>query len=177
MAQSKFLELMNTIQGLLQGLGSSQNTDDVPLVGNTQAPTPKFGRRGYGRQEKKDHLKGKIGDMTLEADGDDAPGMLQSDAHTLTNAYARRKGIDFLFKTLEMQRDKELKRGENPGGGNGGNGGNNSPETDDQTQTPPRKTITKPWIQRFREDFPFPTKLPPALEPFLKKCPDGPGCF
>lgn len=173
MADGKFLDLLNAIRDLFEGLGSSTSTDDVPLVGNTQAPTPKFGRRGYGRQEKKDHLKGKIGDMSLEADGNDAPGMFQSGANTMTGFYMGRKGIDFAFKTLEMQRDKELKRGENPGGGNGGNGGNNSPETDDQTQTPPRKTIKKPWFKIFREKYPFPTKLPPALEPFLKNCPDG----
>ena len=140
MADGKFLDLLNAIRDLFEGLGSSTSTDDVPLIGNTQAPTPKFGRRGYGRQEKKDHLKGKIGDMTLEADGDDAPGMLQSDAHTLTNAYARRKGIDFLFKTLEMQRDKELRKDEKPGGGNdGGNGagnGNDSSNGGDNNELP-----------------------------------------
>ena len=173
MADGSFLDFLNTIRDLFEGLGSSTSTDDVPFVGDTQVPAPKFGRRGHGRQEKKDHMKGKIGDMTLEADGQNAPEMFQSGANTMTGFYMGRKGIDFAFKTLEMQRDKELKRGENPGGGNGGNGGNNNPETDDQTQTPPRKTITKPWIQRFREKFPFPTKLPPALEPFLKKCPDG----
>jgi hypothetical protein len=108
MADGSFLDFLNMIQGLLQGLGSSQSKDDVPLVGDTQAPTPGFGRQGYRCGEKKDHLKGKIGDMTLEAYGNDAPGMLQSEANTLTNAYARRKGVDFLFKTLEMQRDKEF---------------------------------------------------------------------
>ena len=167
MADGSFLDFLNTIRDLRKGLGSSTSTDDVPLVGDTQAPAPKFGRRGYGRQEKKDHMKGKIGDMTLEADGQNAPEMFQSGANTMTGFYMGRKGIDFAFKTLEMQRDKELKRGENPGGGN------KEPETDDQKTEPSVKTITKPWFKIFREKYPFPTKLPPALEPFLKNCPDG----
>ncbi len=176
MANGKFLDLLNAIRDLFEGLGSSTSTDDVPLVGNTQAPTPKFGRRGYGRQEKKDHMKGKIGDMTLEADGNDAPGMFQSGANTMTGFYMGRKGIDFAFKTLEMQRDKELKRGENPGGGNdGGNGagnGNDSSNGGDNNELP-KKTKKVPWPKWFHRKFPFPTKLPPTLAPFLKNCPDG----
>ncbi len=174
MADGKFLDLLNAIRDLFEGLGSSTSTDDVPLVGNTQAPTPKFGRRGYGRQEKKDHMKGKIGDMTLEADGNDAPGMFQSGANTMTGFYMGRKGIDFAFKTLEMQRDKEMKKDEKPGGGNDGGGGNKGDGNGNpEPPKPPVKTVKKPWFKIFREKFPFPAKLPPALEPFLKNCPDG----
>ena len=108
MANGSILDLLNAILGLFQGLGSSSNTDDVPLVGEIKTPSFRSGRRTHDRHEKKDHVKGKIGDITLEADGQDAPEMLQNASNTLTNAYARRKGIDFLYGTLQRMRDKEL---------------------------------------------------------------------
>ena len=107
MANGNFLSFLDAIRGLLQGLGSSSSTDDVPLVGETHAPSFRSGRRTHGRREK-DHIKGKIGDLTLEADGQDAPEMFRDASNTLTNAYARRKGIDFLYGTLQRMRDKEL---------------------------------------------------------------------
>lgn len=164
MANSKLIELLNTIQGLLQGLGSSQNSDDVPLVGDTQAPTPRFGRRGHGRRERKNHLKGKIDDMTLEADGQDAPEMLQSASNTLTNAYARRKGIDFTFKTLEILRDKEL-------GAKKGTEGEDPEDVDDQT--PPEEEVD--FIDDFNSKFKRPslTRLPLFLGHILACLPKG----
>lgn len=170
MADGSFLDFLNTIQGLFQGLGSSQNSDDVPLIGDTQAPTPGFGRRGYGRRERKNHLKGKIGDMTLEADGNDAPGMLQSGANTLTNAYARRKGIDFLFKILEMQRDRELKKDENLGGGMG--------DPDIDPQQPEQNDVEEDdvyFIEDFESKFKKPNlgRLPFVLGHILSCLPKG----
>lgn len=170
MANSNLLNLLNTIQGLLQGLGSTQNADDVPLVGDTQAPTPRFGRRGYGRRERKDHLKGKIGDMTLEADGNDAPGMLQNGANTLTNAYARRKGIDFAYKTLDILRDKELGVKKETGGGKG------DPDVD--LQDPEKDEVEEEevnFIEDFERKFKKPklTSLPFVLGHILSCLPKG----
>lgn len=108
MANGKLLDLLNAIRDLFEGLGSSTSTDDVPLVGEIKTPSFRSGRRTHDRHEKKDHVKGKIGDITLEADGQDAPEMLQNASNTLTSAYARRKGIDFLYGTLQRMRDKEL---------------------------------------------------------------------
>ena len=119
MANTDFLELINAIRSLFEGSGLFA-TDDVPLVGEIKSPSCQYGQNAYGRTEKKDHVKGKIGDMTIEADGRDAVEMLQSASNTMTNAYARRKGIDFAFGTLQKLRDKEfgvkepLKNTENP---------------------------------------------------------------
>lgn len=164
MADGSFLDFLNTIRDLFEGLGSSTSTDDVPLVGDTQAPAPKFGRRGYGRQEKKDHMKGKIGDMTLEADGQNAPEMFQSGANTMTGFYMGRKGIDFAFKTLEMQRDKEL-------GVKKGTEGEDPEDVDDQT--PPEDEVD--FIDDFNSKFKTPslTHLPFFLGHILACLPKG----
>ena len=109
MANGKLLDLLNAIRDLFEGLGSSTSTDDVPLVGEIKTPSFRSGRR-TSRRRGKEYVKGKIGDMALEADGQDAPEMLQSTGNTLTNAYARRKGIDFVVGTLQKLRDKEHPR-------------------------------------------------------------------
>lgn len=176
MANGDFLNFLDAIRGLLQGLGSSSSTDDVPLVGEIKAPSFPSGRRTPGRREKKDHMKGKIGDLTLEVDGHNAPEMFRDNSNTLTSAYGRRKGIDFAYGTLEKLRDKAFEAMEKEEkNGDGGSNGNSEAGSQQLTEPPkpPMKTIKKPWFKIFREKYPFPTKLPPALEPFLKNCPDG----
>ena len=81
MENGKLLNLLNAIRDLFEGLGSSTSTDDVPLVCEIKTPSFRSGRRTSSRRGK-EYVKGKIGDMTLEADGQDAPEMLQSTSNT-----------------------------------------------------------------------------------------------
>lgn len=171
MANGDFLSFLDAIRGLFLGLGSSSSTDNVPLVGETQATSFPSDRRTP--REKKDHIKGKIGDMTLEVDGHDAPEMFRDGSNTLIYAHARRKGIDFTVGTLEKLRDKELAVKEK--NEKSGADGDRNPGIDGQPlepQKPTVKTIRMQWSKWFHKKFPFPN-LPPILAPFLKNCPDG----
>ena len=163
MANGKLLDLLNAIRDLFEGLGSSTSTDDVPLVGEIKTPSFRSGRR-TSRRRGKEHVKGKIGDLTLEADGQDAPEMLQSTSNTLTNAYARRKGIDFVVGTLQKLRDKEL-------GVKRGTEGEDPEDVDDQT--PPEDEVD--FIDDFNSKFKMPslTRLPFLLGHILACLPKG----
>ncbi len=163
MENGKLLNLLNAIRDLFEGLGSSTSTDDVPLVGEIKTPSFRSGRRTSSHRGK-EHVKGKIGDMTLEADGQDAPEMLQSTSNTLTNAYARRKGIDFVVGTLQKLRDKEL-------GVKRGTEGEDPEDVDDQT--PPEDEVD--FIDDFNSKFKMPslTRLPFLLGHILACLPKG----
>lgn len=163
MANGKLLDLLNAIRDLFEGLGSSTSTDDVPLVGETHAPSFRSGRRTHGRREK-DHIKGKIGDLTLEADGQDAPEMFRDASNTLTNAYARRKGIDFTFGTLQKLRDKEL-------GVKNETDDEDPEDVDDQTQSKDEVDFIDDFNSKFK--MPSLTRLPFLLGHILACLPKG----
>ena len=150
MANGKLLDLLNAIRDLFEGLGSSTSTDDVPLVGEIKTPSFRSGRR-TSRRRGKEYVKGKIGDMALEADGQDAPEMLQSTSNTLTNAYARRKGIDFTFGTLQKLRDKEL-------GVKNETDDEDPEDVDDQTQSKDEVDFIDDFNSKFK--MPSLTRLP-----------------
>ena len=163
MANGKLLDLLNAIRDLFEGLGSSTSTDDVPLVGEIKTPSFRSGRR-TSRRRGKEYVKGKIGDMALEADGQDAPEMLQSTSNTLTNAYARRKGIDFTFGTLQKLRDKEL-------GVKNETDDEDPEDVDDQTQSKDEVDFIDDFNSKFK--MPSLTRLPFLLGHILACLPKG----